>query len=227
MPADPPMTQPVYRERCYACRRPKRHCLCGEVRPFDTRTRFVLLMHDEEARRQKTGTGRLAAMCLKNSELLVGVDFSADARVNALLADPAYQPYVLFPGPGAATYAGLAAALPPGRTPLVFVIDGTWRTARTLLNRSPNVRSLPRLSFVRDHVSRFSIKRQPMAHCVSTIEAVYYLLGEAEEAGCEDTGGGREVLMDLLRAIVETQMHYQRTAGRRREENARLRGPRP
>lgn len=211
-----------YREECYVCRRVKKHCLCGSVRPFATRTRFVILMHEEEARKQRTGTGRLAQMCLANSELLTGTDFSANARVNALLADPAYAPFLLYPGPRAVTFGSLdGETLPEGKTPLVFVADGTWRTAGSMLAKSRNVRALPRLSFSRGYVSRFSIKRQPMAHCVSTIEAIYHLCGEAEEAGYEKIGGGREVLMAVLGKIVETQVHYQRTVGRRREDNKR------
>lgn len=210
------------REQCYVCRRVKKHCLCASIKPFATRTRFVILMHEEEARKQKTGTGRLAAMCLSNSELLTGIDFTTDARVNELLADPAYAPFVLYPGPDALTMRALAAgALPAGRTPLVFVIDGTWRTARSILAKSRNVRGLPRLSFERPYVSKFSIKRQPMAHCVSTIEAVYHLIGEAGEAGLEAAGAAREVLPDLLKKIVDTQVFYRKTVGRRREDNKR------
>lgn len=216
-----------YREECYRCRRVKKHCLCGSVRPFATRARFVILMHEEEAKRQRTGTGRLAALCLENSELLVGVDFSADARVNALLSDPAYAPFVLYPGPGARDLAAAAAEVPAGKTPLVFVIDGTWRNARTLLNRSPNVKALPRLSFSRGYVSRFRIKRQPMAHCVSTIEALYYLCEEAGQAGLERLEGRHGALLELQEKVVETQLGYARGRGHRREENRRRGAPPP
>lgn len=214
--------QAAYREQCYTCRRVKKHCLCGSVRPFSTRTRFVILMHEEEARKQKTGTGRLAALCLTNSELLTGIDFSDNPRVNALLSDPAYVPFVLYPGPKAVNFSTLpAAALPAGKTLLVFVIDGTWRTAKSLLNKSRNVRALPRLSFAGSYLSRFSIKRQPMAHCISTIEAVYHLCNEAEAAGHETIGRKKEVLLELLKELVDTQVHYRKTVGRRREDNKR------
>lgn len=208
-----------YRGECYACRRAKKNCLCGGVKPFATRTRFVILMHDKEAHKQRTGTPRLARLCLTNSELIVGTDFTRNERVNALIQDPAYSPFVLYPGPDAANFKTLgAAALPAGKTPLVFVIDGTWRGARSLLNKSPNVRALPRLSFAGSYVSQFKIKKQPMAHCVSTIEAIYYLCREAEAAGYEELGAGPEVLMDLFKKLVDTQIRCQRANGRPREE---------
>lgn len=210
----------AYREYCYGCRRAKMNCLCGSIKSFATRMRFVILMHEEEARKQKTGTGRLARLCLENSELLVGVDFSRDPRVNALLADPAYVPFVLYPGPTAVNFSGMGpGALPEGKNFLVFVIDGTWRTAKTLLNKSPNVKALPRLSFSGNYLSQFRIKKQPMEHCVSTIEAIYYLCREAEAAGYERIGPAADILMKVFGEMVETQLRYTRLHRHRREDN--------
>ena len=158
------------REECYTCRRAKKNCLCGSIKPFATRMRFVILMHAKEDQKQKTGTAWLAKMCLRTAELLVGTDFTDNERVNSLIQDPSYSPFVLYPGPKAASFKTLGKdALPEGKTPLVFVIDGTWRGARGLLNKSRNIRALPRLSFSGSYKSQFVIKRQPMAHCVATI----------------------------------------------------------
>ena len=217
---DAPAAAPAaYRGECYVCRRAKMNCLCGSVNPFATRTRFVILMHDKEAHKQRTGTPRLARLCLTNSELIVGTDFSRNERVNALIKDPAYSPFVLYPGPDAVNLKTLGAdALPEGKTLLVFVIDGTWRGARSLLNKSPNVRALPRLSFSGRYVSQFKIKKQPMEHCVSTIEAIYYLCREAEAAGYEKLGARAAILMDVFKRLVDTQLRCQREKGRPREE---------
>ena len=158
-------------------------------------------------------------MCLENAELLVGTDFTRDARVNALLSDTAYSPYVLYPGPDAVNFKALGGGgLPEGKKLLVFVIDGTWRGAQRVLRKSPNIRALPRLSFAGSYESRFIIKKQPLPHCVSTIEAIYYLCREAEEAGYEDLGGKKETLMTIFKELVDTQLGYQKGKKRRREE---------
>ncbi len=210
---------PAHRGECYVCRRAKKNCLCGSARPFATKTRFVILMHTKEAHKQRTGTARLANMCLANGELLVGTDFTQDERVNALLRDPAYSPYVLYPGPDAVNFKTLGSGgLPEGKKLLVFVIDGTWRGAQRVLRKSPNIRALPRLSFAGSYVSRFIIKKQPLPHCVSTIEAIYYLCGEAEQAGYEDLGEKKEILMSIFKELVDTQLGYQKGKRRRREE---------
>jgi DTW domain-containing protein YfiP len=169
-------------------------------------------MHAKEDRKQKTGTARLAGLCLTNAELLVGTDFTHNERVNSLIQDPSYRPFVLFPGPEAVDFKTQENNLlkPEGKALLIFVIDGTWRGAKRLLNKSRNIRALPRLSFSRSYRSRFIIKRQPMAHCVATIEAIYYLCKEAEEAGCENLNAQSETLMVVLKKLVDTQINYQR-----------------
>jgi len=180
--------------------------------------RFVILMHPLEARKQRTGTARLAKLCLKNAELLVGTDFTRDERVNALLRDPAYNPVVLYPGPRAMNFAAHGDALfkPSGQTLLVFVLDGTWACAKRILNQSKNIHALPRLSFSRNYISQFIIKKQPREHCISTIEAIYYLCKEAEAAGYENLGAQNEVLMVIFKKLVKIQLDYQEKAAQAR-----------
>ena len=214
-----PAAQPAHREECYPCRRPKMNCLCGSAKPFATRMRFIILMHTKEAHKQRTGTARLAKLCLKNAELIIGTDFTHNERINSLIQDPAYSPFVLYPGPAAASFKTLGKEqLPAGKTLLVFVIDGTWRGAQRVLRKSHNVRALPRLSFSRGYSSQFIIKKQPLAHCVSTIEAIYYLCKEGQEAGYEKLKGQEEILMSIFKELVDTQLGYQKGKGRRREE---------
>ncbi|HNW44403.1 MAG TPA: tRNA-uridine aminocarboxypropyltransferase [Elusimicrobiales bacterium] len=199
-----------HREYCYVCYRVKKNCLCGSVKPFSTQMRFVILMHTKEAKKEKTGTARLARLCLKNAELLIGTDFSRDERVNALLRDPAYFPVLLYPGPQAVNFETHGSFLrPEGKTLLVFVADGTWDSVRRLLFKSRNIQALPRLSFSRSYNSRFIIKKQPGQGYISTIEAIYYLCGEAEAAGYENLKAQSENLMVLFKKMVDTQLHYQ------------------
>ena len=74
-------------DRCWRCFRPVRFCLCKYAEPVDAGVKFVLLMHPKEAKRERTGTGRIAHVSLVDSEILVGIDFSKNARLHELLAD--------------------------------------------------------------------------------------------------------------------------------------------
>lgn len=57
----------------------------------------MFLMHPKEAYHQHTGTGRLASLSLVDSEIIVGVDFTENRRLNSLLADKNYFPVLLYP----------------------------------------------------------------------------------------------------------------------------------
>jgi len=194
------------RDLCVRCNRSKSTCFCGFVSPFRTRTRFVILMHTKEYKRQRTGTGRLTAMSLPNSEIIVGVDFSNDRRVNALIANPGYYPVLLFPGPSAVNLTeGGELNVPGDRTLLVFVVDGTWRLARKIVHMGGNLRGLPRICFTSSVPSRFLIKRQPREFCLSTIEAVHHLLDALDRLGLEKLEKKHDSLIGVLDKIVEFQ----------------------
>ena len=137
-----------------------------------------------------------------------------------MLRNPSYSPFVLYPGPKAVNFRNMGAApAAAGKTLLIFVIDGTWNCARQLLYHSRNPHAVPRLSFSGNYISQFRIKKQPMQHCVSTIEAIYYLCKEAGEAGYEALNGESENLMVVFKKLVDTHLPYQNGKGRRREEN--------
>ena len=84
-------------ERCYRCFRPLSTCLCSYTKEFDPQIKFVFLMHPKEAKKQRTGTGRLSKNSLTDSEILVGVDFTQNKRLLQLINDPQYFPVLLYP----------------------------------------------------------------------------------------------------------------------------------
>ena len=192
--------------RCYRCFRKADSCLCKYVQAVQSGMKFVFLMHTKEAKRQKTGTGHLSHITLTGSELIVGVDFTHNARVNAMIENPAYCPLVLYPGTDAYTAGSpqLKAALAT-KTPLVFVIDGTWFCAKKIMDKSLNLRRLPRLSFNGSYRSMYTFKREPRPECVSTIESCYYLIKEMQAAGmaaqCDP-----QPLLTVFKAMVRHQL---------------------
>jgi DTW domain-containing protein len=198
------------RERlCYRCHWVQRLCRCPWIRPFAPRTRFVLLMHPKEARRERLGTGRLAHAALIGSEIIVGVDFTADPRVNALIADPANRCMVLYPGEtaldiSAGDVAPLLKDMDAGRRLTVFLIDGTWQCAKKMMTQSRNIRALPRISFAPAGESIFEIKEQPAPWCLSTLESIHRFLDEADRRGVESLPGRpQDTLLDVFRSMIE------------------------
>jgi DTW domain-containing protein YfiP len=165
-------------------------------------------MHPKEARKVKLGTGRLTHLCLKNSEILLGVDFTEDQRVNHMIKDPAYYPVILYPGENSTDISAFhfPASIPNTKKILVFVIDASWTLAKKILKMSDNLQTLPKIHFRPQGPSRYVIKQQPHEYCLSTIESVHFLLQELDRLGIEECRGQHRSLLDFLDKICRLQL---------------------
>ena len=152
-------------------------------------------------------------MSLVDSEIIVGIDFTQNKRLNQLLSDSAYFPVVLYPDDEAFTAQSpqLKEVLEPvaggkKRKLLVIVVDATWFFAKKMLRLSPNVRNLPKLSFQQLYTSEFTFKRQPAEGCVSTIESCYHLIREMQAATLVSAQIDATPLMSVFRRMVDFQL---------------------
>ena len=173
--------------RCYRCGVRQNTCVCEAITPIETQMRLVLLMHPKEFKKQLLGTGRMTHASLPNSEIIMGIDFSQDRRVNELLSEPQNFCTVLWPGENALAWSGddsLPAQL-NGRKLVVFLLDGTWNCARKMYRLSHNLHELPKLALNPTKPSAFTIKQQPDVRCLSTVEATQLLFETLESAGLE------------------------------------------
>lgn len=195
------------RRLCERCARPASVCVCSAVVSVPTRTRVVILQHPRESI-VPINTARLAELGLPNAERHVGIEFDLDR----ILASGSAPPILLYPGEGA---RDLTLEPPPGPVTLV-VIDGTWWQAQKLVKKNPAVAALPRYSLSPRQPSRYRIRREPAAHCVSTIEALALALGALER----DTPGIENILQPF-EAMVEHQLRF---AGRATRHVAKSRG---
>jgi DTW domain-containing protein YfiP len=168
-----------------------------------TRTRVVLLQHPRE-RHVAIGTARMAMLCLPNSELHVGADWTDSPVLARILADATRPPALLFPGPGA-----IDIARDPPRGPITLVVvDGTWRQVRKVLLANPVLSALPRYAFEPPAPSEYRIRREPSASCVSTIEALAHVLGALEGEPERFTA-----LLAPFRAMIDGQLEHRARAG--------------
>ena len=209
------------RVMCYRCYWPARHCWCGSITPMPTRTKFVILMHPYEHKRVKANTGRLTHLCLRDSELHLGVGFDEHEAVQALINDPKNYPVLLYPSRDAVDLStaqqhdpqlsALNAQLKSRRL-VVFLLDATWRLVRPMLRTSLSLQRLPRIMFSNAAPSRYRIKRQPEPGCLSTLEATHELLLALDRSGL-DAYAQPEQLLDLFQRMQDFQI-------RRTAENA-------
>jgi len=105
---------------------------------------------------------------------------------------------VLFPGADALD----ARSLPTPPTTLL-VVDGSWIDARKLIQRSPLLAALPRVGFLPSQPSNYRIRREPAPHCLSTIEAVAWVL-----EALEDAPGRFTPMLASFERMVDTQIAF-------------------
>ena len=168
--------------------RPSSTCICKHISPIQTKTRFIILMHPKEYKKEKNGTGHMTHLQLKNSEIIVGVDFTNNNRINEILTNEKSSSFLLYPGKD---NFNLSIRKNPeinsfmGTNPYIFILDGTWPCARKMLKLSKNLQKLKRVSFNNIIKSKFIIKQQPEPLCLSTIESVYTVLNLLNKSDLE------------------------------------------
>jgi len=194
------------RETCYHCYRPLRLCLCSSVKPIQTATKFVILMHPKEFKKTKNGTGRLTHLSLPNSELYIDVDFSDHNAVNTLIDDKNNCCYLLYPSHDSLTLNTQKIDL-QNKQLVIFILDSTWPCSMKMLRLSRNLQRLPKLSFTHTKCSQFQIKEQPKDFCLSTIEStltILELLNAHEIENIDDTAF--EPFLEPFLSMVEYQI---------------------
>lgn len=206
-------------ERCFKCFKPVQNCLCKYTSQIDSGIKFVFLMHPKEAKRQRTGTGRLSHICLKDSEIIVGLDFCKNQRLSELLNDSQYFPMLMYPDKNSRNvFEKDFCDFLFEKKLLVLILDATWFCSRKMIEKNPFLLELPRLSFKNHYESIFTFKREPNPECISTIECCYYLINEMKSARIINQDVNPEPLMRVFKQMIKFQLQA---------ENERIMGLRP
>ena len=206
-------------DRCIRCFKPETNCLCKYTKEIDSNIKFIFLMHPKEAKRQRTGTGYISHITLKDSEIIIGLDYSKNERLQSLLKDPQYFPVMMFPGEDAwsAKKEGFSQVL-GNKKLLVLILDATWFCAKKIIDHNPFLLELPKFSFYGSYQSIFTFKKEPKPEYISTIESCYYLIKEMQDQNLIDKNIDPEPLMNVFKRMIVVQL----TA-----ENERVMGLRP
>ena len=123
-----------------------------------------------------------------------------DPVLLALLADPQWQPYVVFPGEyGPAqrvvhTLSSDDATVSNPKRPLFILLDATWAEARKMFHKSPYLDRFPVLSLAPSQLSRYQLRRSRRNDHFCTSEVAALCL---ELAGEGRAGGILERYLDL------------------------------
>ena len=204
---------PHFRTLCPSCLQPDFSCYCPHIQKFNPQIEFAILIHPIEVRR-RIATGRMSHLCLENSHLISGQDYTHHEQVNSLIQNPKNQCFILYPGQKSVNLSDLESEIRnelflADKKQVVFVIDGTWATARKMIRLSRNLHTLQRICFSPTTPSTFRVRKQPASHCYSTIEAIHHvieLLGPT--CGFQTESRKHDRLLKVFDRMVERQLEF-------------------
>jgi DTW domain-containing protein YfiP len=180
-------------ERCAGCRLVPSHCLCALRPVVPTQAAMCLLMADIEPLKP-SNTGWLIADVVPDTFAFGWSRTETDPALLALLADPQWAPYVVFPGEFVAPErvvtqlpAAPASAGQPPKRPLFVLLDGTWAEARKMFRKSPYLEHLPVLSLQPEQISNYRLRRSNRDDHFCTSEVAALCLELAGEAHAAET----------------------------------------
>lgn len=159
--------------RCQGCLLPQKSCLCATIQPQPARNRFCLVMFDTEPMKP-SNTGRLIADILPDTLAFGWSRTEPDPALLAAVADPAWQPVVVFPASYADAGRPVHFSPPREGKPLLFImLDGTWPEARKMFRKSPWLDGFPVMSLNVTTPSRYTLREAhgEGQHCTAEVAA--------------------------------------------------------
>jgi len=171
--------------RCPHCRVIPAYCLCALRPDVSTRAGVCLLMSDIEPLKP-TNTGWLIADVVSDTFAFSWARTVVDPALLALLADPQWEPVVVFPAEFVAPERVVTTApVSAGKKPLFILLDATWPEACKMLRKSPYLDHIPVLTLQSDQLSRYRLRRSRRDNhlCTSEVGALCLaMVGEQHEA---------------------------------------------
>lgn len=181
--------------RCPQCRVAQRHCACAWRRQVPSQSGFCLLMHDIEPLKP-SNTGWLIADVVADTHAFGWSRTAVDEGLLALLADPRWQPVLVFPGEYVAPERVIERPqVAAGRRPLFILLDATWSEARKMQRKSPYLDALPVLSLQPEQLSRYRLRRSSRGEHLCTAEVAALCL---ELAGDEPAARALDAWLDVF-----------------------------
>lgn len=174
-------------DRCEACLLAKTYCTCDVRQMLDSNLSFLLIMYDDEVLKP-SNSGRLIADMIPDTHAFIWNRTLTNNKMLKLLETDEYQPYLVFPSeyamPGQSVVSD--THLPQHlqqhqKRPLFVLLDGSWREAIKMFNKSTYLHHLPILSFAPDAAARYGLRKGSRDFQLGTAEVASLVLSAAGE----------------------------------------------
>lgn len=165
---------------CDQCDFLKSRCLCDTLKSVQNKTQLVILQHPSETK-HPLNTVRIMSKSFKNILIFKGEDFNQHQLLNEILANPAHNVLLLYPGPQSQDISS-ENFKQQNHNPIthLIVIDGTWRKAKKIFLTSQNLQLLETCKLTEINTTEYKIRKAPTPDSLSTLEATVEALNLIE-----------------------------------------------
>jgi DTW domain-containing protein YfiP len=166
------------RKTCPNCQRPLPVCYCSARVAVANTTKVLIIQHPLE-HKHPFNTGRMAHLCLSNSELIVAETLST-AELASILKTPSA---LLYPSLPWLPNTSEIESAHNSNIQQLMVIVGTWNKSKKILHLHPALQQLPRLSLEGNLKSNYQIRKTTVDNGLSTLESIVKALNTMEPKG--------------------------------------------
>ena len=201
------------RKICQNCQRPLPVCYCSSLVQVANTIRVLIIQHPLE-QKHPFNTGRMAHLCLGNSELIVAEKLSA-TQLTSILNTPSALLYPSLtwlpdtPEIKPAINSGNRESAVRSNIQQLIVIDATWNKSKKILHLHPALQNLPRLHLKGNLSSNYQIRKTTVANGLSTLESIVKALNIIEPKA-EGESGFEAMLQPFERMIGLQHQNYEK-----------------
>jgi DTW domain-containing protein YfiP len=203
------------RKTCPNCQRPLPVCYCSALVQVVNTTSVLIIQHPLE-QKHPFNTGRMAHLCLSNSELIVAETLST-IQMASILNTPSALLYPSLPWlPNTPEIEpGINLEIKPDINPVtkepavhrnikqLIVIDATWNKSKKMLHLHPALQKLPRHHLKGNLSSNYQIRKTTVANGLSTLESIVKALNAMEPKS--EGEGGFEAMLQPFEMMINLQ----------------------
>ncbi len=199
--------------RCQQCLLEQSLCTCASRKNLKTQSQFLLVMYDDEVLKP-SNSGRLIADLVPNTHAYIWSRVQGNREMLALINNPTYQAYVIFPSEYAMDGQAIVTRLPnelscqtdkmtqsAHKPPLFIMLDGSWREAIKMFRKSPYLHHLPLLSFSAEHTAQYALRKGSHDFQLGTCEVAALALAANGEQN------NAKALMAWFALFVESSLY--------------------
>lgn len=163
-------------ESCNECGLPIINCICDKSPKVSTRAKFWILSSEREFYRP-SNTARLIKLLNPDStELFRWERTSNPEQLIKNISMENYTAFVLFPAENEDIEKRIVQFEVTEKIPAFIILDGTWKEARRIFQKSDFLKGLPVVSIEKNYASNYDLRRGAAEGNLCTIEAAIEIL---------------------------------------------------